>query len=517
MSFENGSRIGDYEIVAPLGAGGMGQVYKVRNLISDRVEAMKVLLPNLTSEPELADRFLREIKVQANLDHPNIAKLYTALRLDNQLLMFMEFVEGVSLDRRLREGPLPVPQAVDYVSQVLAALEYAHQHGIVHRDIKPANMMLTPAGVVKLMDFGIAKAATERGLTSTGMTLGSLFYMSPEQIQGSNVDPRSDLYSVGVSLYEMVTGKKPFEGTSQFSIMSAHLEKEPVPPIEIDKEISPVLNELIVLSLNRDPACRFQSAAAFRNALSSLRPESPKAAPAPAAPITPVAASAKPRSRRWLWMTAGGVAAVLAIVAIIQFGPRTRIKASPPAQPASQQAASPPPAAAPAQPAPSTPAPAPAPATQPVAPPAAETAPAPAPAAAHKAEKSQMKAQTPPAQTTPAPAQAVQPPPAAPPPTQAAPAQPPAASQAELEPLRDQYTQLDARAESIRGTLVNLQRSQAAQGYSLRGDWTQAATLMDAYLRQANSALGAEDAASAKTSLKKAERQIEFLEKALNK
>jgi eukaryotic-like serine/threonine-protein kinase len=300
--------------------------------------------------------------------------------------------------------------------------------------------------------------------------------------------------------------------------MSAHLEKTPVPPIEIDKGISPVLNELIVLSLNRDPACRFQSAAAFRNALSSLQPESPKTAPAS---VPPEAASAKPQSRRWLWVAAGGLAAVLAIVAIIQFGPRTKINASPPAQPASQQAASPPPTAAPAQPAPSTPAPAPA--VQPIATPAVETAPAPVPS--HKAEKQHIKPLSPPVQTTPAtrpvdtptPTQALQPAPAAPPPAQAAPAQPPAASQAELEPLRDQYTQLDARAESIRGTLVNLQRSQAAQGLSLRGDWTQAATLMDSYLRQADSALGAEDAAPAKASLKKAERQIEFLEKALNK
>src|SRR5947209_19424905 len=125
MTLEIGSTVGDYQIVAILGAGGMGQVYKVRNVISDRVEAMKVLLPDLVNEPELADRFLREIKVQASLKHPNIAALHTALRVENQLLMFMEFVEGVTLEQKLKEGPLPTKQAVDYVMQVLSALDYA--------------------------------------------------------------------------------------------------------------------------------------------------------------------------------------------------------------------------------------------------------------------------------------------------------------------------------------------------------------------------------------------------------
>jgi len=287
MSFVNGSRIGDYEVIGPLGAGGMGQVYKVRNLISDRLEAMKVLLPDLASEPELADRFLREIKMQANLDHPNIAKLHTALRIDDQLIMFMEFLEGVSLDQRVRQGPIPPEQAVDYVGQVLSALDYAHQHGVIHRDIKPGNMMLTAGGAVKLMDFGIAKATAEHGLTGTGMTLGSLYYMSPEQIQGANVDPRSDLYSVGVSLYEMVTGKKPFDGTNQFSIMSAHLEKAPIPPSEIERDIPPALSDLILMSLSRDPASRFQTAGAFRNALQSWAPAVGRPAPAAALQMSP--------------------------------------------------------------------------------------------------------------------------------------------------------------------------------------------------------------------------------------
>src|ERR1700686_2092698 len=195
MSLEIGSRIGDYEIVSILGAGGMGKVFKVRNVISDRVEAMKVLLPDLEHEPDLADRFMREIKVQASLQHPNIATLHTALRVDNQLLMLMELVEGITLDQRLQQGPIPLRDGVDYIGQVLNALGYAHEHGVIHRDIKPANMMLTAKGTVKLMDFGIAKGAADRKLTMTGTTLGSLYYMSPEQIKGpATPDRGSALY-----------------------------------------------------------------------------------------------------------------------------------------------------------------------------------------------------------------------------------------------------------------------------------------------------------------------------------
>ena len=155
-----GARKGDYIILGTLGAGGMGKVYKVRNTISDRVEAMKILLPDLVGQKELADRFLREIKVLASLHHPNIAALRTALTLDNQLVMIMEFVDGVTLSSRLHQGAIPPAQAVKYIDQVLDALSYAHKQNIIHRDIKPANMMLTPDGTVKLMDFGIARSAT---------------------------------------------------------------------------------------------------------------------------------------------------------------------------------------------------------------------------------------------------------------------------------------------------------------------------------------------------------------------
>ena len=162
MSFQVGDTVGDYQIIGLLGAGGMGRVYKVKNAISDRIDALKVLLPNLADDQELADRFTREIKVLASLNHPNIAGLRTAFRLENQLLMVMEFVEGTTLEERIKAGPVPIVDAIGYITQVLAALGYAHKRGVIHRDIKPANMMLTADNVIKLMDFGIAKSKTER-------------------------------------------------------------------------------------------------------------------------------------------------------------------------------------------------------------------------------------------------------------------------------------------------------------------------------------------------------------------
>ena len=270
MSFQIGESIGDYQIVGVLGAGGMGKVYKVKNLISDRIDALKILLPNLADDPELADRFIREIKVLASLNHPNIAGLRTAFRLDNQLLMVMEYVEGTTLDERTKAGPIPVPDAINYIAQALSALGYAHKHGVIHRDIKPANMMLTPDNVIKLMDFGIAKTKSDKKLTQTGTTMGSLFYMSAEQVQGNELDGRSDLYSIGVSLYEMVTGSRPFQGKSDFDIMVAQLQQVPQAPMQMMPDLPKALNDIIMISLEKDPAKRFQTAEAFATALGSI-------------------------------------------------------------------------------------------------------------------------------------------------------------------------------------------------------------------------------------------------------
>src|SRR6202795_3700333 len=263
-------RIGDYQILDELGSGGMGRVWRVRNVITDRIEAMKVLLPDLAGRQELAARFQREIKLMASLNHPNIAALRTAFTADNQLYMVMEYVEGATVAEKLEHGAIAVPDALNYIRQVLDAVSYAHKQNVIHRDIKPANMMLTPQGVIKLMDFGIARGGEDRSLTMTGTTMGSLSYMSPEQVKGEPTDTRSDLYSVGVSLYEMVTGRRPFVATSDYSIMAAHVKEAPKPPAELHPGLPAALNEIILMSIAKDPALRFQTADAFRNALGSV-------------------------------------------------------------------------------------------------------------------------------------------------------------------------------------------------------------------------------------------------------
>ncbi|MDP9263134.1 MAG: serine/threonine protein kinase, partial [Acidobacteriota bacterium] len=268
MSDPANKRLGDYEILDVLGSGGMGRVYKVRNTITDRLEAMKVLLPDLQGHEAVAARFLREIKVLAALKHPNIAGLLTALTIDNQLVMVMEYVEGESLSSRVDKGAIPVQEALQYLDQVLDALNFAHHQHVIHRDIKPANMMLTQDGTVKLMDFGIARSEAEpKKLTATGTTLGSLSYMSPEQVMGQPTDERSDLYSLGIAFYEMVTGTKPFQGDSDFSIMAAQINQVPTPPAQLQPGLPKSVNDIILKSIAKAPEERFQSAEAFRYAV----------------------------------------------------------------------------------------------------------------------------------------------------------------------------------------------------------------------------------------------------------
>ena len=279
-------RIGDYEILEELGRGGMGRVYRVRNVISDRVEAMKVLLPDLVSRADLESRFLREIKTLAALEHPNIATLRTAMKDGDQLVMIMEFVDGESLSQRLKRGPLPVAEALTYVDHVLDALSYAHARHVIHRDIKPANMMLSSDGLVKLTDFGIARSRNDVTLTAAGTTTGSLPYMSPEQVNAEPTDARSDLYSVGISLYEMVTGQRPFQADSDFAVMVAHLKEVPRPPMELAPALGSELNAVIMKAIEKGPADRYQSADEFRNALMSV--------PAFAASLTTAAGAAAP-------------------------------------------------------------------------------------------------------------------------------------------------------------------------------------------------------------------------------
>jgi serine/threonine-protein kinase len=368
MALEVGERVGDYEIMGMIGAGGMGRVYKARNIISNREEAMKVLLPDLTSERELAARFMMEIRTLATLDHPNIAQLRTAFQFQNQLVMIMEFVEGVTLEKLSSEMAIPTDRMVDFATQALSALSFAHTHGVIHRDIKPANIMITTHGQVKLMDFGIAKNADEMHLTRPGMTIGSVYYMSPEQVRGGTVDARSDIYSFGITLYESLTGRKPFQADTSYSVLNAQLNEAPVPPIQVNPALPAELNAIVLRSLEKNPDARFQTAQEFHDALKALHVQSaagsaiplpvpipvpsptfastaidpgkfsptsagfpPAAAASAPPPFQPVAAALPPfspvpsaqpvarptsKSNRGLWIGFGALAAVLALVAI---------------------------------------------------------------------------------------------------------------------------------------------------------------------------------------------------------
>jgi len=267
MNFQIGDIIGDYRIVDVLGRGGMGKIFRVRNLISDRVDALKIVAPDLGANAELADRFVREIKVHASLEHPNIAALRTALRVGDQFAMVMELVEGMDLEEKLRQGPIEARAAVDLVDQVLSALAFAHAHGVTHRDIKPANIIVTPAGVVKLTDFGIAQSAGDPRLTATGMALGSLYYMSPEQVSAGAVDGRADIYSLGVTFYHMVTGRRPFDGDNGPAILAAQIMRMPTPPAEVNPDVPAAISAMIMRALEKEPARRFQTAGEWQAVL----------------------------------------------------------------------------------------------------------------------------------------------------------------------------------------------------------------------------------------------------------
>ena len=276
MEFQVGDTVNGYQVLGVLGKGGMGKVFRVQNMLSNRIEAMKVIRPELEADSGFADRFLREIVLHAKLDHRNIVRFYTAFRAENRICMIMECAEGISLHDRLRGGPMEAGEASLYIDQVLSALAYAHRLGVIHRDIKPANIILTPERLAKLTDFGIAKAAGVSKLTATGMALGSLYYISPEQVRNSNVDARSDFYSLGVTFYEAVTGRRPIEGDTEYSIMNGHLERIPTPPAELNPQVTPALSSIIMRALAKNPADRFSSAEDFQAALHNSGSFSPE-------------------------------------------------------------------------------------------------------------------------------------------------------------------------------------------------------------------------------------------------
>lgn len=255
--------------MAHLGAGGLGAVYEVRHLISHRHEAMKMLLPDQSSTPEMVERFRREVQTLAALDHKNIAQLRTAFYHGDQLAMVMELIRGETLKELRLRTAVTLEQALGTMSQVLEALVFAHGLGVVHRDIKPSNIMIAPSGVVKLLDFGIALTDQNSELTRAGYLLGSVNYMSPEQIGGQKATASSDLYAVGVTLYELLTGLLPITGENNYEIMMGHMNKAPVAPHLIAPMVPVEISRAVMRSLEKNPGARFRNAGEF---LAALRP-----------------------------------------------------------------------------------------------------------------------------------------------------------------------------------------------------------------------------------------------------
>lgn len=284
MALTSGTKLGPYEIQSPLGAGGMGEVYRAVDTRLDRTVAIKVLPAHLSSDPDLKQRLEREAKTISSLQHVNICTLYDIGTQGDTDFLVMEYLEGQTLADRLQKGPLPVDQLLKIATEIAQALEKAHQRGIIHRDLKPANIMLTQAGA-KLMDFGLAKpklpnasqalgtftpstptmnlaslTSAASPLTQKGSIVGTFQYMAPEVLQGADSDARSDVFSLGCVLYEMVTGRRAFEGKTQLSVMSAILEKDPEPLANVQPTSPAALDYTVRNCLEKNPDERIQTA-----------------------------------------------------------------------------------------------------------------------------------------------------------------------------------------------------------------------------------------------------------------
>jgi serine/threonine-protein kinase len=323
MNPRPGTILGQYRILALAGSGGMGHVFKAEHTLTKRIEAIKILATRNDTSPEQIARFLREIEVHANLRHPNIVPVYSAFQADDTVGMSMEYVEGHSLEALLQRNAVPIGHALDYTCQVLCALGHAHRSGIVHRDISPGNMIVTDEGRVMLTDFGLAKPLNDKRVTQGVTAIGSILYMPPEQVRAlPAIDGRADIYATGAVLYEMVTGRPPFNAESVFSVMLAHVDEPPVPPAELNPDLPAGLNEIILKALNKAAADRYQSAEEFLMALIPIRDAICGSAFAEPNVLVPVASSA-PVVRAPMIRAAGQAmvwvcAAALAIAAGLQ-------------------------------------------------------------------------------------------------------------------------------------------------------------------------------------------------------
>src|SRR5713101_7039293 len=286
MTFAAGTKLGPYEILSSIGAGGMGEVYRARDTRLDRIVAIKVLLTHLADRSELRERFEREARTIASLNHPHICTLFDIGQQDGIDYLVMEYLEGETLAQRMHKGPLPLEQVLQNAIEISDALDKAHRKGVTHRDLKPGNIMLTKSGT-KLLDFGLAKlkqetapanislsklptaddalmapfdAAQGRPLTGQGTILGTLQYMAPEQLEAKEVDARTDIFAFGVVVYEMATGKKAFEGKSQASVISAIMSSDPPSMSSLQPMTPPALDHVVRTCLAKDPDGRWQTA-----------------------------------------------------------------------------------------------------------------------------------------------------------------------------------------------------------------------------------------------------------------
>ncbi|MGB8319146.1 MAG: protein kinase, partial [Ignavibacteriaceae bacterium] len=245
-----------YKIIEKLGQGGMGVVYLAQDTKLERKVAIKFLPPHISGNPEERQRFITEAKAAASLNHKNIATVHSIEKVNNELFIVMEYIKGVELSAKIKSGVIPFDEAVKIAIQITEGLEAAHKEGIIHRDIKSSNIMITENGVVKIMDFGLAKVKGESRITKIGTTVGTIDYMSPEQTRGEEVDDRTDIWSFGVLLYEMITGQLPFRGDYDRAIIYAIMNEEPKPAENVDKELQHIINK----SLNKSPDKRYKSA-----------------------------------------------------------------------------------------------------------------------------------------------------------------------------------------------------------------------------------------------------------------
>ena len=333
-----GTRLGPYEIIRPLGAGGMGEVYEARDTRLDRAVAIKVLPPALAQDASARARFDREARSIAALNHPNICALHDIGDADGHGFLVMERLEGETMQARLERGPLDLEQVVEYGIAIADALDAAHGRGLIHRDLKPANVFITTRGIVKILDFGLAKSvrdsdsdmtrAVEESLTVTGTALGTVAYMSPEQLRGETLDVRTDLFSFGLVLYEMATGQRAFAGSTIAVVAHGILGEQPAPPRTHRAGLPPRLEQAIMKALEKDRTQRWQTSAELRDDLTRVkRGEHGALEAAAAAAVLPAR-----RSRRGALAFSCFIAASVATSGWFLWKQRAPASAPPPAQ-----------------------------------------------------------------------------------------------------------------------------------------------------------------------------------------